>query len=63
VSGQADHNKGKIMRIKIEHTIDIDVEKWCEEYLIDSNQVREDVKEYVRSMIDTQFAHLMKDAN
>ena len=36
------------MKVKIEFTVDINLPAWCENYGIDPNEVRNDVKQYVQ---------------
>lgn len=35
------------MKVKIEMTVEVDVERWANEYGVESRDVREDVKSYV----------------
>jgi hypothetical protein len=41
----------KIMKIKIEMTVDIDVDSWVLNYGTELNDVRDDVKGYVKNIV------------
>tara|TARA_R110000787_G_scaffold219066_1_gene327798 strand:+ start:1971 stop:2132 length:162 start_codon:yes stop_codon:yes gene_type:complete len=43
------------MKIKIETTVNIDVESWCLNYGTEPGDVRDDVKGYVEHIIQSQL--------
>jgi hypothetical protein len=50
------------MKVKISFTVDIDPKQWADTYGIVVSDVREDVKDYVRSMVITQLAEVAEVA-
>lgn len=44
------------MKVRVEMTLDIDAEAWALEYGVSPSEVREDVKEYVRHNVYSDFA-------
>ena len=46
------------MKININFTIEINQQQWADEYGISTNDVREDVKEYVRNLVAQQMQEL-----
>jgi hypothetical protein len=46
------------MKININFTIEINQQQWADEYGISTNDVREDVKEYVRNLVTQQMQEL-----
>ena len=46
------------MKVKIEFSVDIDVDAWCENYGMRKKDVRDDVKEYVQYGALEQLAHV-----
>lgn len=53
------------MKVKIEYTVDIDVDAWILNFGLDKSQVREDVKEharqsYIEYLVDQQLGGAAK---
>lgn len=44
------------MKVKIELTVDIDPAIWAALYDVPLSDVREDVRDYVRNIVETQLA-------
>tara|TARA_R110000868_G_scaffold4239_4_gene26918 strand:+ start:2914 stop:3159 length:246 start_codon:yes stop_codon:yes gene_type:complete len=45
----------KVMKVKIELTVDINAESWIENYGIESSEVRDDVKGYCKNILLSQL--------
>ena len=46
------------MKVRIDVTVDIDQEAWAEEFLLEPNEVRKDVRVYFRGLVLEQLSNL-----
>ncbi len=47
--------RGSVVKVKIEFTVDVDVDAWATEFGVEPARVREDVKERARYLTYAQF--------
>ena len=46
------------MKVRIDVTVDIDQQAWAEEFLLEPNEVRKDVRVYFRGLVLEQLSDL-----
>ena len=56
--GDRDSRKVPKMKIKVDVTLDIDAKAWADEYGLDHQDVRADVKQYVELLVREQILTL-----
>jgi hypothetical protein len=49
------------MKVRIDFTLEIDQQQWADAFCISTNEVREDVKEYVRNIVVMQMQEIGVD--